>query len=85
MTNEQLEKAKSIQAEIEGRKNDLKRIHDFESRITEICSFGIRINNGRNLDAVILPRENEITALLTAMRNRVENRIYELEKEFAEL
>lgn len=85
MTNEQLDKAKSIQAEIEGRKNDLKRIHDFEARMPEICSFGIRINNGTNLDTVILPRESEITALLTAMRNRVENHIVELEKEFAEI
>ena len=85
MTQEQLGKAKSIQAEIEGQKNDLKRIHDFETRIPEICSFGLQINNGRSIDTIILPRENEITALLTAMRSRAENRIYELEKEFAEI
>ena len=85
MTNEQLERAKTLQAEIQGCKADLGRVYDFQGRFSEVCSRGICIANGLNYDTVIVPRKEEINALLITMRNRLENRIADLEKEFAEL
>ena len=85
MTNEQLERAKTLQAEIQGCKADLERVCDFQGRSSEACSRGICIANGLNYDTVIVPRKEEINALLITMRNRIEKRIAELEKEFAEL
>lgn len=85
MTNEQLERAKTLQAEIQGCKADLERVYDFQGRIPEVCSRGICINNEMRYDTFIVPRKEEINALLDTMRNRLENRIAELTKEFAEL
>lgn len=85
MTQEQLERAKTLQAEIEGRNADLERVYNFQDRIPEVCARGICINNGLNYDICIVPRKEEINALLVTMRNRLENRIAELQKEFEEL
>lgn len=85
MTNEQLERAKSLKCEIENCKDYLNRVCDFANRMSEICAKGICINNGLNYDVAIVPRKDEITDMLVTMRNRLENRIAELEKEFAEL
>lgn len=85
MTQNQLLKALNLHDEIEESKKRLGHVNDFEHRIPEVCARGICINNGLNFDTVIVPREEEIKALLVTMRNRLENRIAELEKEFAEL
>ena len=85
MTNEQLEVAKTIQAKIERCNADLERVCNFELRIPEVCVRGICIHNGVNNDTYIMPSKEEINALLVTMRNRLENRIADLEKEFAEL
>lgn len=85
MTNEQLDRAKTIQAEIKGCNADLEHVYNFQDRIPEVCARGICINNGLNCDTVIVPRKGEITDMLVTMRSRLENRISELEKEFEEL
>lgn len=85
MTHEKLERAKTLQAEIQGCKANLERVCYFQDRFPEVYSRCICIVNGLNYDTVIVPKEEEINALLVTMRNRLENRIAELEKEFAEL
>lgn len=85
MTNEQLEKAERIQAEIHGCKKDLDKVYNFQDRIPEICTRGLVICTGTNYDIVLVPRKGEITDMLVTMRSRIENRISELEKEFEEL
>lgn len=85
MTEKQLERAKDIKAKIRGYKEDLDKVLDFQKRIQQICNMGICIGNGRNYDTRIFPREEETSALLVTMRNRLENRIAELQKEFEEL
>lgn len=85
MTEKQLELAKDIKAKIRGYKEDLDKVLDFQKRIQQICNMGICISNGMNYDTRIFPREEEMSALLVTMRNRLENRIAELQKEFEEL
>lgn len=85
MTQEQLEKAKILQVKIAGCNADLESVCDFQNRIPEVCARGICIHYGVNNDTYIMPRKEEINALLVTMRNRLENRIAELQKEFEEL
>lgn len=86
MTQDQLNKAKSLQAEIDGCKKHLDRVIDFIDRIPEACVRGICISNGLKYDTnIVVPREKELNDMLVAMRNRLEKRIAELEREFAEL
>lgn len=85
MTNEQLEKAEILKAEMHGCKNDLEKVIDFQNRISEVCARGICIHNGLNYDTVIVPRDSEINGMLVTMRNRLKNRMAKLQKEFEEL
>ena len=83
MTNEQLERAKDIKNNLELAKRELDRIKRCADKISAICFYGIKSDCAA--DEVIHLNKEEMDSLLVTMRNRLENCIAKLEKEFAEL
>lgn len=86
MTNEQLERAieKSyIRNSLNLAKHELATVNKYIENSSIICFYGIKSDDATG--EVIYPTKAEMDSLLVTMRNRLENRIAELAKEFAEL
>lgn len=85
MTQEQLDKAKIIEEEIRYIKARLKTVNAYIKNYKGSSMYGLKTDQTLLIGEIIYPNDSEMNVLLILMKNRLENRIAELTKEFAEL
>lgn len=85
MTQEQLNKAKDLQIDIEHQKRELAKCDRYIEKLTHICFYGIVSRSGTIANEVIHPEESELEIMITLMQRRIKKRIAELEEEFSKL
>lgn len=85
MTNKQLDRAKTIEEEIRYNKARLKTVKAYIKNYKGSSKYGLKTDQTLLIGEIIYPNDSEMNVLLILMKNRLESRIVELEKEFEEL
>lgn len=85
MTKEQLERGKEISILLDQAEAKLDTVNTWLEKINQPTWYGLRIPQGELCSTRIYPNEAEMRAMLTMMKDRLETKIDNLNKEFAEL
>ena len=85
MTKEQLVRGKEISVLLDYAKAELDTVNTWFEKINQPTWYGLRIPQGELCNTRIRPNEAEMRAMLTMMKDRLETKINNLNKEFEEL
>lgn len=85
MTKEQLERGKEISVLLDQAKAELDTVNTWFEKINQPTWYGLRTSQGELCNTMIRPNEAEMRAMLTMMKDRLETKINNLNKEFEEL
>ena len=85
MTRHALERAKEISVLLDQAEAELDTVNTWLEKINQPTWYGLRTSQGELCNTRIRPNEAEMRAMLTMMKDRLETKINNLNKEFEEL